>query len=99
MSVGGKLNIAFYSIIALLCITIGISFYNLEQIKGKTEDAFGSVMEQINTIDEMFINSALQALSARAIVIESTDENRNNLLHYAAELDANILNFKDSNFA
>ena len=95
MSVGRKLNMAFYAVIALLCISVAISFYNLEKIKEKTEEAFGSVMEQIYTIDEMFINSALQALSARALVIENTDENRNYLLHYVAELDANILNLKD----
>lgn len=95
MSVGRKLNMAFYAVIALLCISVAISFYNLDKIKEKTEEAFGSVMEQINTIDEMLINTALQGLYARALVIENTDENHDYLLSYAAELDTNILNLKD----
>ena len=35
MSVGTKLNIAFYSIIVLLGISIGITFLNLSNIEEK----------------------------------------------------------------
>ncbi|MGM9945078.1 MAG: methyl-accepting chemotaxis protein [Lysinibacillus sp.] len=95
MSVGAKLNIAFYSIIALLCISIGISFINLSNIDKKTEEALDNRVEQIRTIDQIRFNLAMQGLYARALMIDITDENRNDLLRYAEDLDANIANLKE----
>ena len=47
MSVGTKLNIAFYSLITLLCISVGITFLNLSNIEEKTDEALDDRMEQI----------------------------------------------------
>ncbi len=95
MSVGGKLNIAFYSIIALLCISIGITFINLNNIDEKTEEALDNRVEQLRVIDQIRFDLAMQGLYARALMLETTDENRNNLINYAEDLDINVLKLKE----
>ncbi len=95
MSVGAKLNIAFYSIIALLCISIGITFLNLSNIEEKTEEALDNRVEQLRVIDQIRFDLAMQGLYARALMLETTDENRNNLINYAEDLDTNILKLKE----
>ena len=95
MSVGAKLNIAFYSIILLLVISIGITFVNLSNIEKKTEEALDNRVDQIRTIDQIRVDLAMQGLYARALMIETTDENRSSLLSYAEELDANIVKLKE----
>jgi len=95
VSVGAKLNIAFYSIILLLVISIGITFVNLSNIEKKTEEALDNRVDQIRTIDQIRVDLAMQGLYARALMIETTDENRSSLLSYAEELDANIVKLKE----
>ena len=95
MSVGAKLNIVFYSIILLLVISIGITFVNLSNIEKKTEEALGDRVEQIRVIDQIRFDLAMQGLYARALMIETTDENRSNLISYAEKLDANIVKLKE----
>jgi len=95
MSVGAKLNVAFCSLIILLGITTGITFFNLSKIEEKTEEAFGTGIEQMQTISDILIDTAIQGLYARALVIENTDENRESLLSHAATLDENILKLKE----
>ena len=95
MKVGTKLNIAFYSIIGLLCISMGISFYNLANIENKTEEALNNRVVQLRLIDEIRFDVGMQGLYARALLIDTTDENRGKLLGYAEELDNNILALKN----
>jgi len=95
VSVGAKLNIAFYSIILLLVISIGITFVNLSNIEKKTEEALDNRVDQIRTIDQIRVDLAMQGLYARALMIETTDENRSSLLSYAEDLDANIVKLKE----
>ena len=95
MKVGTKLNIAFYSIIGLLCISMGISFYNLANIENKTEEALNNRVVQLRLIDEIRFGVGMQGLYARALLIDTTDENRGKLLGYAEELDNNILALKN----
>ena len=95
MSVGAKLNIAFCSLIIMLGITTGFTFFNLSKIEEKTEEAFGNRIEQMHTISDILIDTAIQGLYARALVIENTDENRDSLLSHAATLDENILKLKE----
>ena len=95
MSVGAKLNIAFYSIILLLVISIGITFVNLSNIEKKTEEALDNRVDQIRVIDQIRFDLAMQGLYARALIMETTDENRSSLLSYAEDLDANIVKLKE----
>lgn len=95
MKVGAKLNIAFYSIVTLLCISIGINFYNLSTIGDNTEEALDNRVEQLRIIDEIRFDVGMQGLYARALMIDTTTKNRENLLNYAEELDENISAIKD----
>ena len=95
MSVGAKLNIAVYSIIVLLCISIGVTFLNLSNIEEKTDEALDNRVEQLRVIDQIRFDLAMQGLYARALILETTDANRTNLVNYAEELDMNIAKLKE----
>ncbi|WP_431029027.1 methyl-accepting chemotaxis protein [Lysinibacillus sp. LZ02] len=95
MSVGAKLNTAFYSIIILLCVSIGITFWNLSNIEEKTDEALDNRVVQIRILDQVRVDLGMQGLFARALIIETTDKNRENLLMYAEDLDQRILELKD----
>lgn len=90
MKLGTKLNLAFYSIIAIMLITAVIVFINLNMIDEKQTEAFENRMEQIQIVDNIRANLAFQGLYGRAIILENTDENQENLLTYAKNLDENI---------
>ena len=94
MRVGAKLNVAFYSIIALLCISMIISFFSLSNIENKTDEALNNRVMQLRVIDEIRFDVGMQGLYARALMIDTTDENRGKLLNYAEELDNNIATLK-----
>ena len=95
MSVGTKLNIAFYSIIVLLGISIGITFLNLSNIEERTDEALDNRVEQLRVIDQIRFDLAMQGLYTRALMMETTDGNRTNLMNYAEDLDSNILRLKE----
>lgn len=85
MKMGTQLNIILVSFISLFCISMGITFFNLSKIEAKTEEAFENRIEQVRTIDDILVNTALQGLYAREVLIEDTEENRTNLLSYAKD--------------
>lgn len=90
MGIGKKLNLAFYSIVILLCISIGISFLSLNKIEEKTDEALNNRVEQIRVIDEIRFGLAMQGLYARALIVENSKENEENLAHYQSYLDEQI---------
>lgn len=53
MSIGGKLNIAFYSLIGLLCISMIVSFINFNRIETKVDEALEIRVDLINDIGEV----------------------------------------------
>lgn len=90
MGIGKKLNLAFYSIIILLCISVGISFLSLNKIEEKTDEALNNRVEQIRVIDEIRFGLAMQGLYARALIVDNSKENEENLAHYQSYLDEQI---------
>lgn len=90
MSVGTKLNMAFYSIIFLLCISIVISFINLNSIEEDNEEALDYRVEQIRAADTIRFDLGMQGLYARALMIDNTKVNEDNLAKYQTELDQQI---------
>lgn len=90
MKIGFKLNLAFFLIIALMVLsTIGV-FINLGTIDEKQNEALDNRVVQIRLVDDIRANLAFQGLYARALILENTNENRENLLTYAENLDKNI---------
>ncbi len=94
MKVSTKLNLAFFSMIAIMVIMGLISFSNLGNIEEKQEYALDHRVERILLVDEMRYNLANQGLFLRAYFLENTDKNRENLQTYAAKLDENIATLK-----
>ncbi|MEK4228290.1 methyl-accepting chemotaxis protein [Solibacillus sp. FSL H8-0538] len=90
MSVGKKLNASFYSIIILLCITIGINFLSLNNIEKKTEEAFDQRVEQIRITDQIKFSLAMQGSYVRALMLENTKQNEEKLMYYQTYLDEQI---------
>ena len=95
MKLGTKLNLAFYSIIAIMIITAVIVFINLNMIDEKQTEALDNRVEQIRLVDDIRANLAFQGLYGRALILENTTKNQENLLTYASNLDENIIQLKD----
>lgn len=94
MSVGAKLNIAFYSMIAMFAISIGITFVSLGNIEAKTEEALDNRVAQIRSADEIRFGLSMQGLYARAVVLDGTDESFANFEYYKTLLTEEILHLE-----
>lgn len=92
MRVGTKLNIAFYSIILLFCISVVISWINLGNIQEKSDEALNNRIIQIKAVDQIRFDLAMQGLYARALVLKGDKESEENLTLYQEELENEILN-------
>ncbi|AWE08514.1 methyl-accepting chemotaxis protein [Lysinibacillus sp. 2017] len=90
MKVGFKLNLAFYSIIAVMILTAIIVFINLNTIENKQEEALNNRVVQIRLVDDIRFNLSMQGLYARELIIENSKENQDNLINYAKDLDEDI---------
>lgn len=89
MSIGAKLNATIYSLIILICISVGVSFFNVNNIDNKMEEALDYRVTQILIVDEIRYAIAMQGLSVREIISGSTQA-REELAHYQGLLDENI---------
>ncbi|MBQ0139772.1 MAG: methyl-accepting chemotaxis protein [Kurthia sp.] len=90
MKIGFKINLALYSIIAVMILTTVLVLINLKLIEEKEEEALDYRVEQIRLVDEIRVNLGMQGLYARELVIENSATNKDNLLTYAANLDKSI---------
>lgn len=95
MKVGGKLNIAFYSMIAVFAITIGITFMSLNNIETKSEEALDYRVVQIRLVDEIRFIISMQGLYARAVVLDGTEESYENFEYYRDILTEKIQNLEE----
>lgn len=94
MSVGAKLNVAFYSMLAIFAITIGITFLSLNNIEAKTEEALDQRVEQIRSVDQIRFGLSMQGLYARAVVLDGKDESVENFEYYKTFLIDEILHLE-----
>lgn len=95
MSVGKKLNVAFFTIIFVMCATIVFSIYNLVSIDKKVDEAFDNRMKQVQLIDQIMIDMYKQGLYARAIILDNSAQNHELLETSAKAVDDNIVKLKD----
>lgn len=91
MSVGAKLNLALYSLIAILAITVTINFFSINNIESKTDEALNNRVEQIRVVDEIRFGLGMQGLYARAVVLDGTEESFENFDIYKTKVDDEIL--------
>lgn len=90
MKVGTKLNIAFYTFIFLICLSIVITWVNLGDIEEKSDEAFNNRFVQTKLIDQIRFDLAMQGLYTRALVLDGNKMNEDNLLFYQEEVDKSI---------
>ncbi|KOY83339.1 MCP four helix bundle domain-containing protein [Lysinibacillus macroides] len=90
MSVGKKLNLSFITFIFLLAASIGSSIFNLNTIDKRTKEAMDSHLEQLLLIEELRFSIATQEVFIRALILNPSSENKEQLLNTAKELDNTI---------
>ena len=90
MSVGAKLNTAFYAIIGLIILIVTVNFISLERIEGRTDEIIDERMTQIQIVDQIRFGTAMQGLYARAIVLDGKEESFENFELYKNFLDGVI---------
>lgn len=95
MKVGTKLNIAFYSIIAVMAITAIITFLNLNRIEAQQKYAFEHNVSQLILVDDLRYNMATQGLFLRAYFLEKSDYNKEMLQQYAKNVDESVALLKE----
>ncbi|AWE06249.1 methyl-accepting chemotaxis protein [Lysinibacillus sp. 2017] len=86
MSVGTKLNMAFYSMIAIFTLTVVVNFFSINNIESKTEEALNNRVEQIRAVDDIRFGTAMQGLYARSVVLDGKDESFENFELYKTYL-------------
>ena len=87
MNVGAKLNIAFYSMIAIFALTVVVNFFSINNIESKTDEALNTRVELIRALEDIRFGTAMQGLYARALVLDGTDESMENFEVYKTYVD------------
>lgn len=90
MSIGKKLNTVLGLLITVIALSTIISFLSYNTIQNRTNEAMDKRMTMVAMIDDMRFNLSMQGLYARAIIIDPTPTNEENLRTYAKKLDDNI---------
>ena len=94
MNVGAKLNIAFYSMIAIFALTLVVNFFSINNIKSKTDEALNNRVELIRAVDNIRFGIGMQGLYARALVLDGTDESMEQFDVYKTYLNEAITNLE-----
>ncbi|SOC34673.1 methyl-accepting chemotaxis protein [Ureibacillus acetophenoni] len=90
MGIGGKLNTAFYTLIALLCISMGVNFFNLNNIESKMEETLDSRFVQIQLADSIRNSIAMQGLHSRNIMLTGSTKSQEELRSYQDSLTEDL---------
>lgn len=95
MKVGAKLNTAFIVMIAVMAVSTIVSFWNLNRIQEKQEEALEFRLDQILLVQEARNFAANQGLFSRAYMLETTEANRNSLEAASEGLDNDIVQLEE----
>ena len=95
MGVTAKLNIAIYSIVTVLILTIFFTFLNIDNVEESTEEALENRVEQIRAAEQIRFSLAMQSLYARAVVLDNSEESIEQLDFYINSLNKEILGLKE----
>jgi methyl-accepting chemotaxis protein len=90
VSIGKKLNVAFFSIVIVMGLSIIIGFINQISIENKVDEAFNNRMKQVKLIDQIVINIYKQGLYVRAIVLDNDQKYKDILDPTVEEVDDQI---------
>ncbi|WP_411924362.1 methyl-accepting chemotaxis protein [Sinorhizobium meliloti] len=90
MKIGLKLNLSFYIIIGLMVLMTIVVLLNLTSIDEKQKNALDYRVEQILIVKNIRESLAFQGSYSRALILEDSKENRNQLDLYSKKIDENI---------
>lgn len=90
MSIGKKLNVAFFSIVIVMGLSIVVGFFNQISVGNKVDEAFNNRMKQVKLIDQIVINIYKQGLYAQAIVLDNDQKYKDILDPTVVEVDKQI---------
>lgn len=79
MTVGKKLNIAFYVLIVLMIVSLVVSFVNLNNIEEKTDEALDRRVVQIQIIDDIRYLVMAESSTFRKMIIEQNSKSESEL--------------------
>ena len=91
MSIGAKLTSIFGLIILLLCISVGISFINLNTIQTKSDEALDHRVAQIRRVNAIQFDLAMQSSLVRAFILGGVKGIEAKLTNSQKESDSEIL--------
>ncbi len=91
MKIGFKLNLAFYIVIGLMVLMTIVVLLNLTSIDEKQKNALEYRVEQILIVKNIRESLAFQGSYSRALILEDSKENRNQLDSYSKKIDENII--------
>lgn len=94
MNVGKKLNIAFYSVIGLMCLSVIITFFNLMNIGKKSDEALTSRVQQVQIVEQIRANMYRQGMFARSLGLNNTEANNKGLTEAAKDVDDGVATLK-----
>ncbi|MEK5232298.1 HAMP domain-containing methyl-accepting chemotaxis protein [Lysinibacillus sp. FSL K6-0232] len=95
MSVGKKLNISFLIFIFLLAVSIGSNIFNLNTIDKRTKEAMNSRLKQLLLIEEIRFGIATQEVFIRAMILNPSTSNEEQLLNAEKGLEKTIATLGD----
>ncbi|MEG0385342.1 MAG: methyl-accepting chemotaxis protein [Solibacillus sp.] len=95
MGVTAKLNIAIYSIVTALILTIFFTFLNIDNVEESTDEALNNRIEQIQAVEKIRLSLAMQSLYARAVVLDRSKESIEQLEFHMNTLNEEILSLKE----
>lgn len=95
MGVSAKLNIAIYSIVIALILTIIFTFLNIDNVEKSTDEALENRVEQIRAAEQIRFSLAMQSLYARAVVLDNSEKSIEQLEFYMKAVDKEILGLNE----
>lgn len=99
MSLGKKLNSILLIIIACFFLSTAIAWVNFNKIDNNIDEALDNHVEQIQLVDQIKFNIAMQGLYMRALFIANTKANQDLFDQYATALDENIKDFTNAHLS
>lgn len=90
MKIGTKLGGSFYALIVLMCISVVISFFSLNNVETKMRDALDSRVNQMLVADDIRYAVSMQGALVREVILEGSQRAKEELAHYQGVFDSKI---------
>ncbi|BDH61078.1 hypothetical protein MTP04_12080 [Lysinibacillus sp. PLM2] len=96
MSIGKKISLGFFIVIVVLILSLGTILFEIENINQKVEKAVDLQVKQVRLADDTKFGIAMQGIYVRELLIDDTQETRDNLDNYQQYVDDKILEITES---